>query len=330
MVLTLKQRIAAWAILAVCLLSVPLTMLVHRQAPAETAEEGDGLESLLHGPKKDRLLVVRLSGMIADRETNPLLSSLGTAAAAGRELKKALADTHVRAVLLRINSPGGTVATSQELAEAVEALRRAGKPVVASLGDVAASGGYYVAAACDQIVADQGTVTGSIGVIMNMINLSGIESRLGIEPEVVKSGQFKDIGSPHRAPTPEERAVLQSIIMDSYSQFVSAVAEGRHMKEAAVRKLADGRPYSGRQALALGLVDRLGSYEDAIALTQQLARARYHLTGKLPVDEGRRTGFFSALLESASGRVPAAGLLEPLLPESMSGNFARQPLWVMQ
>jgi protease-4 len=169
------------------------------------------------------------------------------------------------AVVLRIDSPGGAVAPSQEITDAVWRLRER-KPVVASLGNVAASGGYYVASAANAIVADPGTLTGSIGVIMEFRNFQGLADKAGVSESVVKSGRFKDIGHPLRPMTDDERALLQAVVDDVEGQFVDAVARGRGMDAARVRAVADGRIFSGAQAKAAGLVDELGGYDTALKL----------------------------------------------------------------
>ena len=173
-------------------------------------------------------------------------------------------------VVLRIDSPGGAVAPSQELYDAVWRLR-ATKPVVASLGNVAASGGYYVASAATMIVADPGTITGSIGVIMEVRQLGKLAEKVGVSEEIVKSGRFKDMGQPLRPLDAEERGVLQGLVDDVLAQFVEAVARGRGMDAERVRALADGRVYSGAQAKAAGLVDVLGGLEDATHLAWERA-----------------------------------------------------------
>jgi protease-4 len=174
----------------------------------------------------------------------------------------------VKAVVVRVDSPGGGVAASQEIYHAVLDLR-AKKPVVASLGGVAASGGYYVASACDAIVANPGSITGSIGVIMEMGNVQDLLQKIGVQPEVLKAGTYKDMGSPVRPLTDDERAIFQQMIDSVHAQFITAVADGRKMDETKVRALADGRIYSGAQAQALGLVDSLGGLQDAIAMAAE-------------------------------------------------------------
>lgn len=180
-------------------------------------------------------------------------------------------DPAVRAVVLRINSPGGVVAPTQEIFTAVRRLREAKKPVVASLGSVAASGGYYVAVAADRIFASPGTLTGSIGVVMQLANVEGLLKKVGVEYVVIKAGAYKDVGNFARAMTPEERRILQALLDDVYDQFISAVADGRGLEPQAVRAFAEGRIYSGRQAQGLKMVDDLGGLEDAIEAAAKLA-----------------------------------------------------------
>lgn len=207
--------------------------------------------------------VVELEGVIKDAET--VCDSLVT-------LRK---DPSVVGVVLRIDSPGGGVAPSQEIYDEVARLREV-KPVVASLGNIAASGGYYVAAAATTIVATPGTLTGSIGVIMEFRQFMELADKVGVSDTIVKSGPYKDIGHPLRPMTEGERQLLQSMVDDVYRQFVDAVATGRNLDPAVVRKLADGRLYSGAQAKAAGLVDELGGLATAV----QLAWERGGQTGE--------------------------------------------------
>jgi len=177
----------------------------------------------------------------------------------------------VRGLLVRVDSPGGAVAPSQEIHAALLRFQEEHhKPVVISMGNVAASGGYYIACSADRIVADPGTLTGSIGVIMHFTRIDPLLDRLGISSQVVKSGKYKDIGSPTRAMTDEERELLGGVIDSVYGQFVRAVAEGRDLPEARVRELADGRIFSGAQAQEAGLVDDLGGLRAAIRIAGEL------------------------------------------------------------
>jgi protease IV len=174
-------------------------------------------------------------------------------------------DPSIRAIVLRVDSPGGGVASSQEVYEAVKRVRTNGRLVVASLGSVAASGGYYIACVADRIFANAGSVTGSIGVIVQLANAGDLLRKVGVESTVITSGPFKDSGNPTRALRPEERQVFQALVDDVYQQFVEAVAQGRNLPLDEVRQAADGRIYTGRQAKALHLVDELGSFQDAIS-----------------------------------------------------------------
>ena len=186
------------------------------------------------------------------------------------ELKRYKEAPWIKAVVVRIDSPGGAVAPTQEIFEEIRKIK-AKKPVIASMGGMATSGGYYIASACDRIIANPGTLTGSIGVIMQLANVEELMKKVGIRGINVKSGANKDIGSPFQELSAEGRAILQAVVDSVHGQFVSAVARGRDMDEAVVRKLSDGRIYSGAQAKALGLVDNFGTLEDAIDLAAKQA-----------------------------------------------------------
>ena len=185
-------------------------------------------------------------------------------------IKKYRDNSAIKAIVLRVQSPGGGVAASQEIYQALKNTAKT-KPVVCSMGEVAASGGYYIACACDSIVANPGTLTGSIGVILEFMVAEELIKKVGLKFEVLKAGQNKDLGSPFRQMTPEERALLQSMIDDVHGQFIEAVAEGRQLSPDSVRLFADGRVFSGRQALALRLVDKMGTLEDAITMAAGMA-----------------------------------------------------------
>ena len=176
----------------------------------------------------------------------------------------------VKAIVVRVDSPGGAVAPTQEIFEEIERAKKK-KPFIASMGSTAASGGYYIAAACDKVLANAGTLTGSIGVIMQLANVEELMKKVGVKGFNVKSGVNKDLGSPFQPLSPEGRQILQSLVDNVHSQFVVAVARSRGMDEAVVRKLADGRIYSGEQARDLGLVDQIGTLEDAIELAAKRA-----------------------------------------------------------
>lgn len=186
------------------------------------------------------------------------------------EMKRLREMPWVKAIVVRIDSPGGAVAPTQEIFEEIQRSKKQ-KPMIASMGGMATSGGYYIAAACDKIVANPGTLTGSIGVIMQLNNVEELMKKIGVKGINVKSGVNKDLGSPFQTISPEGREILQSLVDNVHSQFVAAVAKGRGMNEAQVRKLADGRVYSGAQAKELGLIDQFGTLDDAIELAAKRA-----------------------------------------------------------
>ncbi|SLM47653.1 putative Peptidase S49, signal peptide peptidase SppA [Nitrospira japonica] len=232
---------------------------------------------------EDRIALVRVEGVILDSQSTVT------------ELKRFGENPSIKAIVLRIDSPGGGVVPSQEIYDAVQRVRnKNSKAVIASMGTVAASGGYYIASATDRIIANPGTLTGSIGVIMETANVEGLLKKIGVEGIVVKSGKFKDVGSPLRRMSDEERALLQSVMDDVHKQFIEAVASGRAMEPAAVQALADGRIFTGRQAKEAKLVDELGNLEDAIQLAADLAG----IEGEPKVVEPRRRFSIRELIES--------------------------------
>jgi protease-4 len=218
-------------------------------------------------------------------------------------------DPNVKALVLRIDSPGGAVAPCQEL---YRALMNFHKPKIASLGSVAASGGYYVAVTADDIFANPGTITGSIGVIMEAMEFGEAMEKVGVKSEVIKSGRYKDAGSPFRAMLPDEREILQNLVMTVYEQFVADVVAGREfMTPEAVRALADGRVYSGEDARLLGLVDKLGGFEEA--LFHASVRAGLPFDGNLQVvyEDGESSVLGQLVSKSFSFLKPIQNAFEP-------------------
>ena len=206
----------------------------------------------------EKVALVRVTGIILD------------STAVIEELKGYSKDSSVKAIVLRVDSPGGGVAPSQEIYEEIVKIKEK-KKVVVSMGSVAASGGYYISAPADVIVANPGTLTGSIGVIMEIPNVSDLMEKIGVKTQVVKSGRHKDMASVFKSLTPEDKEILQTVLDDVHDQFIEAVSEARGMEYEAVRKLSDGRIFTGRMAKELGLVDELGNLEDAIMLAGKLA-----------------------------------------------------------
>lgn len=224
------------------------------------------------GRHQNKIAVIYVDGVImGGRGQGGFLSDAGGTDAIIRQLHEARDDAAVKAIILRVNSPGGSAPASQELGSEIKKLRAGGKIIVTSMGDVAASGGYWIAAVTDKIYANPATMTGSIGVYIPYSNWEELYKKIGINQEKIKSGPHKDILSPERQMTAEERAIIQGMVDELYNQFVAVVAEGRHMDPAKVRQLADGRIYTGSQAKELGLVDELGTMYDAIDCAAQLA-----------------------------------------------------------
>ncbi|MBO8137806.1 MAG: signal peptide peptidase SppA [Desulfotomaculum sp.] len=261
----MKRRIVTGVILAVVLLSI-LGAVVFKNRPnfnAPAVGRGTG----------DDIGLISISGVITTGS-----SAAGFAGSANTgsqtvisQLREAGENPSIKAVVLYINSPGGSAAGSLEIGSEIKRLRRSGKPVVAYMADMAASGAYWISCETDTIVANPSTMTGSIGVIMETLDLQGLYDKLGIDTNVFKSGPHKDMGSQNRDVTEEERKIFQSIIDDIYQQFLTVVAEGRNMDINKVKELADGRVYTGRQALKLGLVDEVGDLHRAVQAAAELA-----------------------------------------------------------
>jgi protease IV len=237
-----KRRLLWWALGGIALLIAANALLPDLDVPGE-----------------DRVGLIRVEGVILDAKDTVA------------DLKRFGDSSSIKAIVLRIDSPGGGVVPSQEIHDAVQRVRnKQNKTVVASMGTVAASGGYYIAAAADRIIANPGTLTGSIGVIMELVNLEGLLKKVGVEGVVVKSGHYKDIGSPFRKMGVDDRRILQSVMDDVHNQFIEAVAEGRSLDVTVVRTLADGRIFTGRQAVDAKLVDELGDLDDAVRIAADM------------------------------------------------------------
>jgi len=249
----------------------------------------------------DKVAVIRIEGIILDsRETI-------------EELRHYRDNPSVKAIVLRIDSPGGAVVPSQEIFAEVRKTKAEGKiKVVTSMGNVAASGGYYIAAATDRIVANPGTLTGSIGVIMELANVKGLLEKFGVQSVVIKSGRHKDMASPFRAMTPEDRALLQTVLDDVHAQFIDAVATGRSLQLEQVKTLADGRIFTGKQAQTVNLVDELGDLHDAI----QLAARLVGISGEPRVIETHKRFSWRDLLQGLY-----SGSIAPLVPSNINLKY---------
>lgn len=273
-------------------------------------------ERVLEGTGPHKIAVIRIVGPIV-REAEGLLPFGGVGASSRRLvglLDRAQRDRAVRAVILEMDTPGGSVTASDEVYRKVLEVRRAGKEVVTLMTETAASGGYYIAAASGHIVAAPTTITGSIGVIVALVNVQELNRKIGLRTVVFKSGALKDLGNPTRPLTPQEAAIFQRLVDEAYARFVAVVAQGRRMAPARVRHLADGRIYTGEQARRLGLVDSLGHFPQAVAA----AKRRAGLTDAQVVEYGG-DGLLRALLGGAGSRLrlwmnPSEQALPPYQP----------------
>jgi protease-4 len=247
-----KWFLGILGVFALVFFGVALLFYLFLRLPIERTE-------VVSGGAGDKIAVVELEGVITASEDFV------------RQVKKYRKDRSIKGILLRINSPGGATVPSQEMYEEVRKTREAGKPIVVSMGSIAASGGYYVSCGSSRIVANRGTLTGSIGVVGEFLQVENALSKLGISVKTIKTGRLKDTGSPTRNMTDEDRRYLQSLLDDVHQQFVQVVETERKLPHERVAGFADGRAFTGIQALSMGLVDTLGTYEDALRITADLA-----------------------------------------------------------
>jgi len=296
------NRIIALVLVVVCFAAAALG-ITRRQTQ-------ESIDLTAFRNKGDRLELVTLSGAISGSS-----SSSTSAKAVWERLIELRSEDRVRGVLLSINSPGGTVGMSKEVYAAVRELREL-KPVVVTMLDQAASGGYYIASAATKIYANAGTLTGSIGVILSGFNVKELFNKVGIESQTIKTGPYKDIFSPFKQISDPERELLQELLQSTYQEFVSDVADGRKMDLEVVKKLADGRIYTGSQAKANGLVDEIGTSEDALDDLRGMARKQFSLptNQKLPLE--RTPASFDRLLDQLTGN-------SNVLPELRSSSVSQ-------
>ena len=269
--------------------------------------------------------LIRIEGMILSGQSgfSPFAGVSAGSDDIVKQIEKASEDKEARAILLRVNSPGGSAAASQEIYNAVTRAKKAGKPVIVSMADVAASGGYYVSCPADVIFADPATVTGSIGVIALHEDLSGLLKKIGVETETIKSGKLKDMGSPTGPLSDEARQVYRAYINQVFAQFVNAVAEGRGMKKEAVLALADGRIYTGEEAKKNGLVDEIGGLQEAVAE----AGKRGGIKGKPELKRYGAPGLLHQLLGAqAAQRTQPIAVTGGLLYDDMAARLVQGAL----
>lgn len=228
-------------------------------------------EVLLEGKGEDKIVIIPVKGLISFADPESFWERESMVSRVLDRLKAAEDDPAVKAVILEIDSPGGGITASDIIHHRIKQFQAFGKKVVASLGDLATSGAYYVACPADLIIAHPTTITGNIGVIIQSFNLEGLMTKIGLRDVTIKAGDQKDLLSPFRTLTPEERELLQEVVDEMFYRFVSVIAEGRNLDEEQVEEFADGRIFTGNQALSIGLVDKIGYQDEAIKLARELA-----------------------------------------------------------
>ena len=283
-----KTTVILIVILAVILLPVIIALFIG--ALMLVAKSG--------APSGGQVGVIRVEGIITSGRGSA--GFLGDGVAGSEHIVKLLEkfrnDDSVKSLVLRVNSPGGSPAGSQEIYQEILRVRKSGKHVIVSMGDVAASGGYYISSAADKIYADSASLTGSIGVIMETSDIHKLLEKVGVNMGAIKSGKYKDMGSISRPMTTEEKKLLQGIIDDTYDQFVTDVSAGRGIPKDELKKIADGRVFTGRQAVRYKLVDKLGTLEDAYKAAAIAAGIKGEFTVK---EYEESTGLFDLLFGSS-------------------------------
>jgi len=339
----MNTRTVSIILITLCFLSIIIGLIGTSGKPKESKQEKVVSKFLTDGFSKSeqKIALISIQGVIAEEKSSSPFEDFGTANSALKSLEKAIDDNSVKGVILRINSPGGTVAMSQEIYEIILKLREK-KPVVVSMADVAASGGYYISSAADRIYADPGTLTGSIGVIMNAMDVQGLfTDKLGIKSNVIKSGKFKDTGSMYRTMTQEERALLQNLVNSAYNQFVTAIINGRVKRSdnyktektpltiQNIKKYADGRILTGEQAQKLGFVDKLASLYTVKSDIRKMAKQKFSGVSKeIPiVSYGKASSINELLFGAVESFIPNKEL-KSYLPVGL--NYPRQPLYMWE
>ena len=282
---------------------------------------------LIYRPAAGKIAVIPLSGTITIEGSSLLSGSTITPDLVRYYLAKAERDRSVKAIVLRIESPGGEIEPCQEILLEIERIKET-MPVVVSMGEMAASGGYYISTQANKIVAMPSTQTGAIGVISSAINVQGLLDKLGIQIEIFKGGKYKDMYWGLRELTPEEQAIMQGMVNEYYEQFVDVVAEGRGLSTEEVRNLATGQLYSGTEAKELGLVDELGDLNTAINLAAGLAgieapKVTYYQ------QPGLISRLLSGLVEAIQARISGLSAQDMILLEVLNHNYP-QPLFLYQ
>ena len=341
--LNMDTRKTSVIIIILCALSIFTGLVSAVISPTKKASSNESNRSSFTNIFSDRskIALITLEGPITSESSGGLIGEMYSAESVYNALKRANKDSSVKGVILKIDSPGGTVALSQEIYNSILRLRNK-KPVVVSMGDVAASGGYYIASAADRIWADPGTLTGSIGVIFSTIDAGELlNQKLGIKTNVIKSGKFKDIGSPYRSMTQDERSLLQDIINSTYEQFVNAIVAGRVKRQdnysieksdltvQNLKKYADGRIFTGVQAKKLGFVDQVGGLYEAENGIKDMINDKFHIKSKnLTVVSYNRPSGLGELLFNTSESLFNRNAFGISIPTS--AKYPRQPLFLWE
>jgi protease-4 len=283
----------AWTIIGSLFAVLIIVLVVKADDLSTTGAEQHWEEEIVEGSGHDKIVQLFVDGVIAQEPGYFGSFSSGEFIS---QLHQAMLDDSVKGVVIRVNSPGGEVVASDEIHNKIKQLQEKGKPVVVSMGSVAASGGYYISAPADYIFANPATLTGSLGVIFSIPNYQDTAKWIGYKEHVIKSGPFKDIGNPLRDMSPSEQKIFKDLVDESYQRFVDVISQGRRLPRDQVLKIADGRVYSGRQAKELKLIDEFGSLEDATQYTKK----KLGLEEAAIVKYVAPTDFVTAMLAGAS------------------------------
>ncbi len=334
----MKASILAKIVVVLCFLSLLLGFFAIDKNESYIGENKTSKNIISN---TNKVAVIELDGVIASSSESNFFAKEANAANMLKSLKLAKEDTEIQGVILKINSPGGTVAMSQNIYNQIMNIRE-NKPVIAVMQDVAASGGYYISSAADRIIAQDGTLTGSIGVIFSFMDYHNLlTNKLNVDQVVIKSGKFKDIGSSTRAMLPEEKELMQNIVDDSYQQFLNAIRNGRierkacyevpkvDLSEENLTKYADGRVFTGMQAKKLGFIDENGDMDTAKSMIEKMAQQKFNNKLKVKlVNYNRKSSFgeyFSSLTEYSLNRNIK---FSDIIPTSMV--LSRRPLYLWE
>jgi len=339
----MKVRLISLIILGLCIFSIIIGLInASKKQGIKTACPPPSQPTFFRGftTPGNKIALIELEGPISKSSADSFFTDFSSAGNVLKSLERAYEDKSVKAVILRINSPGGTVAMSQEIYDSILKLREK-MPVVVSMADVAASGGYYIASAAHRIYANPGTLTGSIGVIMETIDASSLlNDKLGVKSEIIKSGKYKDVGNIYRPLKPDEKELLNNLINNAYKQFLNAIIEGRinrndkyelkkvNLTKENLQKYADGRIFTGEQALEYGFVDKLGSLSQVEEDIKGIIKGR-----DLPVvNYSKPSGFEGIFLQMSDKLIPKingfGNGLESFVP--VSRKYPRQPLFIWE